>query len=45
MQGGITYMPKVKILNNLTDALKNTEYENFKSTKILLEKESNNNLS
>ncbi|QMU98875.1 16S rRNA (uracil(1498)-N(3))-methyltransferase [Borrelia sp. A-FGy1] len=44
MQGGITYIPKVKILNNLTDALKNKEYGSFKSTKILLEKESNNNL-
>ncbi|UER67279.1 16S rRNA (uracil(1498)-N(3))-methyltransferase [Borrelia sp. BU AG58] len=45
MQGGITYMPKIKILNNLTEALKNVECENFEHTKILLEKKSNSNLT
>ncbi|UGQ16885.1 16S rRNA (uracil(1498)-N(3))-methyltransferase [Borrelia sp. RT1S] len=45
MQGGITYIPKVKILNNITDALSAIEYEGSGYTKVLLEKESNTNLT
>ncbi|UPA17596.1 16S rRNA (uracil(1498)-N(3))-methyltransferase [Borrelia puertoricensis] len=44
MQGGITYIPKVKIFNNLREVLKNTEYEGDNTTKILLERESKNKL-
>ncbi|AWG42461.1 16S rRNA (uracil(1498)-N(3))-methyltransferase [Candidatus Borreliella tachyglossi] len=44
MQGGITYIPKVKILKSLTEALKNAEHESSETTKILLERKSKNNL-
>ncbi|WKC57649.1 16S rRNA (uracil(1498)-N(3))-methyltransferase [Borrelia sp. P9F1] len=44
-QGGITYIPKVKILNDLTDALKSIERESFEYTKVLLERASNTNLT
>ncbi|WP_024654192.1 16S rRNA (uracil(1498)-N(3))-methyltransferase [Borrelia persica] len=44
MQGGITYIPKVTIFNNLTEVLENTEYDNMNITKILLEIKSKNKL-
>ncbi|AHH13564.1 16S rRNA (uracil(1498)-N(3))-methyltransferase [Borrelia hermsii] len=44
MQGGITYIPKVNILNNLIEVLNNTEYDKSDTTKILLERESKNKL-
>ncbi|AAX16584.1 16S rRNA (uracil(1498)-N(3))-methyltransferase [Borrelia hermsii] len=44
MQGGITYIPKVNIINNLIEVLNNTEYDKSDTTKILLERESKNKL-
>ncbi|AJA89912.1 16S rRNA methyltransferase [Borreliella chilensis] len=43
MQGGITHLPKIKIMKNLKDALKYIKQENFE-IKILLEKNSEKNL-
>ncbi|WNY62541.1 16S rRNA (uracil(1498)-N(3))-methyltransferase [Borreliella carolinensis] len=43
MQGGVTYLPKIKIMKNLKDSLKYIKQENFE-TKILLEKNSEKNL-
>ncbi|EEF84202.1 16S rRNA (uracil(1498)-N(3))-methyltransferase [Borreliella spielmanii] len=43
MQGGITYLPKIKIMKNLQDSLKYIKQENFE-IKILLEKNSKKNL-
>ncbi|WNY65553.1 16S rRNA (uracil(1498)-N(3))-methyltransferase [Borreliella andersonii] len=43
MQGGVTYLPEIKIIKNLKDSLKYIEQENFE-IKILLEKNSQKNL-
>ncbi|AHH06128.1 Hypothetical protein BCD_0062 [Borrelia crocidurae DOU] len=44
MQGGITYIPKIKIFNNLIEVLENIKDDNFNTTKILLERNSKNKL-
>ncbi|QFI14220.1 16S rRNA (uracil(1498)-N(3))-methyltransferase [Borrelia sp. CA_690] len=43
MQGGVTYLPKIKIIKNLKDSLKYIKQKNFE-IKILLEKDSKKNL-
>lgn len=42
MQGGVTYLPKIKIMKNLKESLKYIKQENFE-IKILLEKDSKKN--
>ncbi|AHH08024.1 16S rRNA (uracil(1498)-N(3))-methyltransferase [Borrelia anserina] len=44
MQGGITYIPKVNIFNNITEVLNNIEYNSSNTTKILLDIKSTNKL-
>ncbi|AHH05356.1 hypothetical protein BmHG_00064 [Borrelia miyamotoi] len=44
MQGGITYIPKVKILNNITEVLERIKDEGSEAKRILLERESKNKL-
>lgn len=43
MQGGVTYLPKIKIMKNLKDSLQYIKQENFE-IKILLEKNSKKKL-
>ncbi len=43
MQGGVTYLPKIKIMKNLKESLKYIKQENFE-IKILLEKDSKKKL-
>ena len=44
MQGGITYIPKVRIFSNIKEVLKKIESEKSDSTKILLERSSKHKL-